>query len=94
MVGKVARELGLIITGGSSSVKDGWEPMREAGATARAMLLAAAARQWQAHVADCRTEQGYVIHADGRRLAYGALAHAAVTATPAEVVLKRRRTSN
>ncbi|WP_374362932.1 molybdopterin cofactor-binding domain-containing protein [Pseudoduganella danionis] len=88
MVGKVARELGLIITGGSSSVKDGWLPMREAGATARAMLLAAAARQWQAHVADCRTEQGYVIHADGRRLAYGALAHAAVTATPAEVVLK------
>ncbi|MYN44638.1 molybdopterin-dependent oxidoreductase [Pseudoduganella sp. FT93W] len=88
MVGKVARELGLIITGGSSSVKDGWLPMREAGATARAMLLAAAAKQWQARAADCRTEQGFVIHADGRRLAYGALAHAAVTATPAEVVLK------
>ncbi|WP_348694215.1 xanthine dehydrogenase family protein molybdopterin-binding subunit [Duganella fentianensis] len=88
MVGKVARELGLIITGGSSSIKDGWQPMREAGATARAMLLAAAAKQWQARVADCRTEQGFVIHADGRRLAYGALAQAAVTAKPDAVILK------
>lgn len=88
MVGKVARELGLIITGGSSSIKDGWLPMREAGATARAMLIAAAAQQWQARPADCRCEQGEVIHADGRRLAYGALAQAAATATPAEVVLK------
>jgi len=88
VVGKVARELGLKITGGSSSIKDGWLPMREAGATARAMLLSAAATQWQARVADCRTEQGFVIHADGRRLSYGALAHAAVTAAPGEVVLK------
>lgn len=88
MVGKVARELGLIITGGSSSIKDGWQPMREAGATARAMLLTAAAKQWQARGGDCRTEQGFVIHADGRRLAYGALAQAAVTAKPEAVVLK------
>ncbi len=39
LVSKTARELGIIITGGSSSVKDAWGPMREAGATARAMLL-------------------------------------------------------
>ena len=43
LVGKVARELGIVITGGSSSVKDAWLPMREAGAAARAMLVAAAA---------------------------------------------------
>jgi isoquinoline 1-oxidoreductase beta subunit len=91
MVGKVARELGLIITGGSSSVKDAWLPMREAGATARAMLLAAAAQQWQAALTDCRTENGFVIHADGRRLAYAALAAAAVNAKPAAVVLKAPR---
>ncbi|MYM23960.1 molybdopterin-dependent oxidoreductase [Duganella sp. FT135W] len=88
VVGKVARELGLIITGGSSSVKDAWEPMREAGATARAMLVAAAAAEWKARAEDCRTENGHVIHADGRQLAYGALAEKAVTAAPGEVRLK------
>jgi isoquinoline 1-oxidoreductase beta subunit len=88
VVGKVARELGLIITGGSSSVKDAWEPMREAGATARAMLVAAAAAEWSARVADCRTEDGQVVHADGRRLAYGALAAKAVAAKPGQVRLK------
>jgi isoquinoline 1-oxidoreductase beta subunit len=87
-VGKVARELGLIITGGSSSVKDAWQPMREAGASARAMLVAAAARQWNVGVAACRTEDGFVIHADGRRLAYGALATAAATSEPGEIRLK------
>lgn len=86
--GKVARELGLIITGGSSSVKDAWQPMREAGASARAMLVAAAARQWNVGVASCRTEDGFVIHADGRRLAYGALATAAATSEPGEIRLK------
>jgi isoquinoline 1-oxidoreductase beta subunit len=88
VVGKVARELGLIITGGSSSVKDAWEPMREAGATARAMLVAAAAAEWNARVEDCRTVDGHVIHADGRKLAYAALAQKAVTAKPDKVRLK------
>ena len=87
-VGKVARELGIVITGGSSSVKDAWEPMREAGAAARAMLVAAAAQQWNARAADCRTEDGFVLHADGRRLGYGALAAAAATSQPGEVRLK------
>lgn len=89
VVGKVARELGLIITGGSSSVKDAWEPMREAGATARAMLVAAASRYWQARAQDCRTEDGHVIHADGRRLRYDALSTLAASSQPAEVVLKQ-----
>ena len=88
IVGKVARELGLVITGGSSSVKDAWQPMREAGATARAMLVAAAAAEWSARPADCHTEAGHVVHADGRRLAYGALAARAVDAQPGQVRLK------
>jgi isoquinoline 1-oxidoreductase beta subunit len=88
IVGKVARELGLVITGGSSSVKDAWQPMREAGAAARAMLVAAAAAEWSAQAADCRTEAGFVLHADGRRLGYGALAARAADARPGEVRLK------
>jgi len=88
VVGKVARELGLNMTGGSSSVKDAWEPMREAGATARAMLVAAAAAEWNAGAAELRTENGHVLHADGRKLAYAALAAKAVTAKPGEVRLK------
>ncbi|MFA9216031.1 MAG: molybdopterin cofactor-binding domain-containing protein [Sphingomonadaceae bacterium] len=89
VVGKVARELGLVITGGSSSVKDAWGPMREAGATARALLVAAAAQQWKVRPADCRTENGAVLHADGRRAAYGTLAARAVEMTPGEIRLKQ-----
>ena len=87
-VGKVARELGLVITGGSSSVKDAWEPMREAGATARAMLVAAAAQQWQVAAGECHTDAGYVVHSSGKRAAYGELAARASAATPGEVRLK------
>ncbi|MBQ5941240.1 molybdopterin cofactor-binding domain-containing protein [Massilia sp. AB1] len=74
LLAKVGRELGIMFTGGSSSVRDAWTPMREAGAVARAMLLRAAAAQWKADLADCRTEDGFVIHADGRRAGYGSLA--------------------
>jgi len=74
LMAKIGRELGIMFTGGSSSVRDAWLPMREAGAVARAMLLRAAASQWQARVEDCRTEDGFVIHRDGRRAGYGALA--------------------
>src|SRR5205085_1623539 len=59
VLGKIGRELGIMFTGGSTSVKDAWQPMREAGAVARAMLVEAAARQWQARAADCRTEDGF-----------------------------------
>ena len=74
LLAKVGRELGIMFTGGSSSVRDAWTPMREAGAVARAMLLRAAAAHWNAGAADCRTEDGFVIHADGRRAGYGSLA--------------------
>ncbi|WP_460826346.1 xanthine dehydrogenase family protein molybdopterin-binding subunit, partial [Massilia terrae] len=74
LLAKVGRELGIMFTGGSTSVRDAWQPMREAGAVARAMLLKAAAAEWQANPADCRTEGGHVVHKDGRKLAYTALA--------------------
>ena len=91
MVAKVARELGLILTGGSSSVKDAWGPMREAGATARALLVAAAAQQWKVREDECRTEDGFVIHAGGRRAAYGSLAAGAALLAPGEIRLKQPR---
>jgi isoquinoline 1-oxidoreductase beta subunit len=74
VLGKIGRELGIMFTGGSTSVKDAWQPMREAGAVARAMLVKAAAEGWKCPVAQCRTEAGFVIHQDGRRASYGSLA--------------------
>ena len=50
--GKTVREIGLMMTGGSSSIKDLWLPMRQAGASARAMLVAAAAAKWAVPAAD------------------------------------------
>ncbi|MCV0440913.1 MAG: molybdopterin-dependent oxidoreductase [Hydrogenophaga sp.] len=77
LVAKTMREVGVMMTGGSSSVKDLWLPMRQAGASARAMLVAAAATQWGIAPEDCSAERGEVIAPDGRRLGYGALAAAA-----------------
>ncbi|OON64696.1 acylaldehyde oxidase [Massilia sp. KIM] len=74
LAAKLGRELGIMFTGGSSSVRDAWMPMREAGAVARAMLIKAACARWKAEPGACRTEDGFVIHADGRRAGYGALA--------------------
>lgn len=87
-VAKAARELGVVVTGGSSSVKDGWQPMREAGACARAMLVAAAAAQWQTPVSQCRTDNGEVVHLDGRRAGYASLAQRASALDPGTPVLK------
>ncbi|MBP6900718.1 MAG: xanthine dehydrogenase family protein molybdopterin-binding subunit [Burkholderiaceae bacterium] len=78
LTAKTMREIGLMVTGGSSSIKDAWMPMRQAGASARAMLMAAAAQRWQVPAADCRTEAGRVLHAaSGRSASYGELAEAA-----------------
>jgi isoquinoline 1-oxidoreductase subunit beta len=74
---------GIQATGGSTSVRAFWKPLRAAGATARAMLVQAAAKQWQVDCASCATVNGEVIHAEsGRRLGYGALADAASAETP------------
>jgi isoquinoline 1-oxidoreductase subunit beta len=88
MVSKVARELGLNVTGGSSSMADAWEPVRLAAATARASLLQAAAEQWQVPVSELQVQQGVVRHASGRQAHYGALAARAAAITPVQVSLK------
>ncbi len=82
--------LGFQVTGGSTSVRAFWEPLRMAGATARSMLVSAAAASWQVNASSCRAEKGEVIHVPtGRRLAYGALADkAASLPTPDKVALK------
>ena len=78
---------GMQATGGSTTVRGHWQVVREAGAAARAMLVAAAAQQWQVAPAQCRTAAGEVIHPDGRqRLSYGALAEAASRLTPPKTV--------
>jgi isoquinoline 1-oxidoreductase beta subunit len=65
-------------TGGSDSITSSWKPLREAGAAAREMLVAAAAKQWGVPAADCRAEMGTVVHASsGRKAAYGELVAAA-----------------
>jgi isoquinoline 1-oxidoreductase subunit beta len=74
LAGKLARELGLQVTGASSSIKDAWGPMREAGATARAVLLARAAKQWGVAIEECQTRLGRVTHASGKQASYGELA--------------------
>lgn len=77
---------GMQITGGSSSVWSGFEQYRNAGATARAMLIAAAAQQWKADPASLRTESGAVLDGANRKLTYGQLAEAAAKMTPPEKV--------
>jgi isoquinoline 1-oxidoreductase beta subunit len=88
ILGKVAREMGIVLTGGSSSVKDAWEPMREAGAHARARLVAAAARNWGVAAHACRTEAGFVFDAGGRRASYASLAVDAATIAIAPQALR------
>jgi isoquinoline 1-oxidoreductase beta subunit len=77
-------------TGGSTSLTGSWEQLRKAGATARVMLVAAAAQMWGVKAGTLRTDKGYVIDPKGnRRASYGELASAAATITPpAEVALK------
>ncbi len=81
---------GIQVTGNSNSIRAFWKALRAAGATTRAMLIAAAARQWKADPAGCHTAMSQVIHAaSGRKLAYGALAiRAAAIEPPANAPLK------
>jgi CO/xanthine dehydrogenase Mo-binding subunit len=81
---------GFQVTGGSTSVMAYWEPLRRAGATARVMLIAAAANDWSVNPQSCRAEKGAVVDpATGRRLKYGELADAAAKLpVPDKVALK------
>lgn len=77
------RVWGSFSTGGSRGVRESHDYMRKGGATARAMLMQAAAAQWQVPVSDVTTSQGQVRHAgSGRSASYGQLAAAAVTQKP------------
>src|SRR5256885_6032383 len=76
-------------TGGSTSVRGHWEPMRKAGAAAREMLVAAAAQSWGVGASQCRTERGNVIGPTGQKLSYGELVvRAAKQPLPKEPKLK------
>jgi len=74
---------GIQMTGGSTSTASEWERFRQAGATARVMLIGAAAKNWKVDPASLRAENGYVINpASGARASFGSLAEVAATMTP------------
>ena len=78
------------VAGGSQSIRQGWKSLRMAGATARRMLLEAAAQQWEVPVAELTTAGGVIKHGpSGRTIGYGAVASAAAgVEVPEEVELK------
>jgi len=79
--------------GGSQSVRNGWAPLRHAGAVARSLLVKAAAQTWNVDPESCRTSRSIVTHpSSGRSATYGALARlAAQLPIPQEVPLKEAR---
>ena len=78
------------VTGGSNSIRNSWEQLRRAGATARAMLVAAAAQRWSVPASEITVDRGVVAHPpSGRRATFGELAaDAAQQALPGKVTLK------
>ena len=90
VIGRILREIsGFWGTGGSASIRDQWLPLRQAGASARALLIAAAAQMWKVPAGECRTEASHVLHASGNSVSYGELAAAAAKlALPENVTLK------
>ncbi len=77
------------VTGTSNSVQDAWDKLRMAGATARTMLISAAAKRWRVDPATCHAEKGAVINAQGKVLTYGELADsAAKQPVPKDVKLR------
>jgi isoquinoline 1-oxidoreductase beta subunit len=82
---------GIQATGNSNAVRAAWQPLRQAGAVARTMLVAAAAKRWKVDPASCRAQSGEARHPQTRRtLRYGELAaDAARLPVPENVALKR-----
>lgn len=85
--------LGGQVTGGSTSIRGAWEPMRKAGAVARTMLVSAASQTWSVDAKDCRVENGYVLHpGSDKKIGYGELVEKAATLpVPQEVTLKEAK---
>jgi isoquinoline 1-oxidoreductase beta subunit len=82
--------IGMQLTGGSTAVRAYWTPLRQAGATARDLLIRAAAQTWKVKEDECRAENGFVLHKTNKlKASYGALATKAATLpVPSEVFLK------
>jgi len=83
--------IGAQITGGSTSVRDAWLPLRRAGAAARKLLVEAAANTWQVDAGVLETRNGYVVNRNGNKLSYGFLsgiAAALPVPAPESLVLK------
>src|SRR5262245_46762887 len=82
---------GIQATGNSNAVRASWQPLRQAGATARTMLVSAAAKRWNADPSSCRAQSGEVLHpATGRRFKYGEIAADAARLSVAETVALKR----
>ena len=81
------------LTGGSGAIPHSWMRLRKAGASARHLLIAAAAKRWGVPASECRTDNGTVVHAaSGRKAGYGELAaEASALEMPADVKLKDRK---
>uniref|UniRef100_UPI003100E028 molybdopterin cofactor-binding domain-containing protein n=1 Tax=Neorhizobium sp. EC2-8 TaxID=3129230 RepID=UPI003100E028 len=70
------------VTGGSTSIRAFWTPLRTAGATARTLLIQAAAKEWNSDPKTCRAEDGFVIAESGKRRAFGELVDIAAALPP------------
>jgi isoquinoline 1-oxidoreductase subunit beta len=83
--------LGVQATGNSNAIRGAWQPLRQAGATVRTMLVAAAAKRWNVDPSSCRAQSGEVLHVPtGRTFKYGEIAgDAARMPVPQNVALKR-----
>jgi isoquinoline 1-oxidoreductase beta subunit len=91
LVGKIARELGINATGGSSTIADLWDPLRMAAATARASLVQAAAAAWTVPASEITVANGVMQHASGKTAHYGQMVAAASGSTPSGIQTKARQ---
>ncbi|MEZ4795689.1 MAG: molybdopterin cofactor-binding domain-containing protein [Flavobacteriaceae bacterium] len=77
------------VAGGSQSLRQGWEPLRQTGATARQMLVNAAATKWGIDPSECETKNGIITNSNGDKLGYGEVVkEAALLEVPENVTLK------
>lgn len=77
------------VAGGSQSIRHGWDPLRQTGATARQMLINAAAAKWGVDAMECTVENGVISNSKGEKLGYGEVAvEAAALEVPKDVQLK------
>ncbi|MDF1867929.1 MAG: molybdopterin-dependent oxidoreductase, partial [Saprospiraceae bacterium] len=78
MMEKIASFMPIVATGGSTTIRDSYDNLRAAGASAREMLIQAAATQWGVDRSECYAQSGYVINkSNSHKLSYGELATAA-----------------